>query len=256
MDTTDYQAGDADSKVGIGVLWVIGNVAGWLIGIGGALGAGIGVTYSFTGGSPSPNSYNYSGLVGLAATFILALLLSAIMVSLAQWLVVRGEFNKGWAWLAATFFGVLIGLGAAVTIGGTIVGWSAFGAVLGTLQWLVIRSKVNRARNWIYINVLASAIGGVGGWVLTQVFESQKVVSTQGVMFSAILVPPIVASIITGIGLVWILQQGPPIPKFEMSVEPSTRKEYASIPSSDSHSPVVNREQAMDWLEDLLNEEE
>jgi hypothetical protein len=176
------------------------------------------------------------------------------MVSLAQWLVVRSEFSKGWTWLVATFFGVLIGLGSAVTVGGTVVGWTVFGAIVGILQWLVIRTKVNRPGNWIMINMLAGGMGGIGGWVITQIFEVQSVVSTMGVMFSSILVPPIIASVITGIGLVWLLQQGPPIQKLDAKVERPVRRPYGTATPSQSHSQPPNPEQAIDWLEDLLDE--
>jgi hypothetical protein len=253
-EPADYEMSSMDRKVGTGILWVIGNIAGWLIGIGGALGAGIQVTDSLTAGSPPSTTPNYSGLVGVAAAFLLALILSAIMVSLAQWLVVRSEFSRGWTWLIATFFGILIGLGVAITIGGTFVGWTAFGAVVGILQWLVIRTKVNRAGNWILINVLAGGIGGSMGWILTQIFESRTVVSTMGVMFSAVLAPPIFASVITGIGLVWLLKQGPPIPELDPRVEYPVDEPYAHTSPSLSPSSMENREEAKDWLEDLLDE--
>jgi hypothetical protein len=232
------------SHVNLWFLWVTGNTAGWIIGIGGALLAGMLFTDSLTRENPSPDTYNYSGLVGVAAAFLLALVLCAFLVGLTQWLILRREITKSGVWLVVTFLGTLIGLIMAVTIGKTIPGWIAFGAVAGILQWWVLKSQVNRAGNWILINTLAGATGGFVGWIFTSHFESRMVVSTMGVMFSAILVPPVVASLITGFGLVWILRQGPPVLDVVTPIERT--ESQPSFVMDDS-------EQAMDWLEKLAD---
>ncbi len=223
------------------VQWVIGNAAGWTLGTAAAVGIGILMTGRIAPDVPPQPENDYRGLIGVATAFLLTFPSSALLVSLAQWLVLRGRIAAGCGWLVVTFIGTAAGLVAAASVAQLIASWIVFGAIVGILQWLALRSAFQSAGTWIVVNILAGAIGGVTGWVFIEYLNMRPVIGTLDVSASAILIPPIVGSLISGLGLIFILQQGPNSPAATMIAETNIEPNQAE----------GKRDQAVDWLEDL-----
>jgi len=96
-------------------------------------------------------------------------------------------------------FGVVRGVVCLIALGAT------FGAVLGTTQWYVLRQRVRQSGWWI----LASTTGWALGWtvsiaavLLFGAFGDETVIGTVGLAASGI-----VFGVITGLPLVWLLEQ-------------------------------------------------
>jgi hypothetical protein len=130
--------------------------------------------------------------LGWVLGWIVSELAVGFTVGLAQWLVLRDQFERsGWwvlasavAWAAGrALAGAFMPAGNPVLIGGTL------GAIVGFAQWLVLRSQLRQSYWWV---VLSAA-----GW---------------GLALTGVLGAPLVGSVagaMTGLGLELLLRYSP-----------------------------------------------
>lgn len=142
----------------------------------------------------------------------------ALLVSAAQWILLRHLFSKTVWWVVAgtlgRAFGMLIGSIAIVMISHQFNLQAGFwasgiyltvrGAVLGASQWLILKQWRIKAGWW----VLANAIG----WVLGPALLDSFTISAPLV---GDLISLAIAGAITGVVMVWILRQPVPAPTKE-----------------------------------------
>jgi len=185
-------------------LWVLVTSLGWKAGLGAAFFVGTVVTEMIVpeGGLEREGS----GLVGLAAAFLVAVLVIAILVSVGQWLILREHIPRAGWWVLVSIISMIIGMGVALDISKDVLSWTAFGAIVGLAQWLVLRRHAIQAGWWILIRILCGAAGGFAGMVTVEIAFMRKVVSTMDITLAAIVIPPVVMSMITGAALVWLLR--------------------------------------------------
>jgi hypothetical protein len=163
------------------VWWVVASSVGLALGFA----AGFAVGFAIGGALSAIASQGVFGAVVGAS------------VGTMQWLVLRRKVSRAGWWVLASTLGMGVGFAlvrAATPMVSRILGGGPLygvvnGAVVGTLvgmmQLLVLRGQVSRAGWW----VLASALGMGVGFALGQI------------------VGQVVGVAITGIALVWVLQQ-------------------------------------------------
>jgi hypothetical protein len=132
-------------------------------------------------------------------------------LGIAQWLVLRKRVEGLGLWAPITVgawvifwslnFAGLFGEGQGVT--GKLIEGLGHGAILGALtgagQWFVLRLKVEKASWWILISALSWAIGASTG-------DTTQVILQSDIPLDLILAI-LLASTLTGMGMVWLLRQ-------------------------------------------------
>lgn len=129
-----------------------------------AVGFGVGLTVG------NPLGIAVGGANGLAIIgFVLGTVVGAF-----QWLVLRRMFSQAGWWIWATATGLSLGGAAALAMGDAVLGaegtslyphvlFAMFGTVVGAtvsiLQWLVLRRWLSGVGTWIWVNILAWAVG-------------------------------------------------------------------------------------------------
>ncbi len=145
-----------------------------------------------------------------------------LLVSAAQWFLLRRIFSKSAWWLAAgTFgraFGMLIGSIVLVLIGNqfklqagiwsTCIYLAARGAILGMSQWIFLKQWHTKAGWW----VLANAIGWTLGSIIIDLFLPPSAINLPII---GDLIDIAAAGGVTGAAMVWILRQPAPAPMKE-----------------------------------------
>jgi hypothetical protein len=182
---TSLQASTTRADWGLGLLWVLGTVVGWIVG--------------FT----LCEAFN-DFLESLSADGVII----GTAVGLGQWLALRRSLPGSAWWIVATLIGFGVGklLGDAIAeqISGTlgyVLSGAAIGAVLGVAQWVVLRRHVGEAWWW----VVASAVAWAVGWgLISAVGEGSGEQLAMTYLVGG--VGAAAAGTITGIALVWLLQ--------------------------------------------------
>lgn len=146
------------------------------------------------------------------------LLMTGLLVAIAQWIVVRPYLSRSGWWIAATYIGWLLG---------------GIGLITGLAQWLILRRDYRRADWWIVACLGASAAGALTSaaiWrllsALLPLYFGQTSARLEALIIAmAALANVIIASLITGRVLVWIFQR--PLPSAQNSrqrVQRSSRR--------------------------------
>jgi hypothetical protein len=143
-------------------------------------------------------------------SLVFTLINSAVMgalFGLAQWLVLRRVLPNMGGWVLATALGYALVFGATPLlrfVPSQLAGsplFLLFGIVLGVAQWLVLRRRVRQAAWWIAINM--------GAWVLAFLLVGVVYLSGLYVEQFDMLADLLVPTIVTGIGMLWLLRQAP-----------------------------------------------
>jgi hypothetical protein len=122
-------------------MWVLANILGW--------GASVSLISVLTGIIGTRNGE-------------LWIVPSALLIGLAQWLVLAPRFSlSGW-WIPAYGLGWAIGLWLGTNLGflspGPVMG-TAGGALVGIMQWLGLRRRLYRSFIWIPTMIASSLLG-------------------------------------------------------------------------------------------------
>jgi hypothetical protein len=161
------------------------------------------------------------GLDGIVTSAIAFAAISAVLRAGTQWLALQDEFPYRGQWFAATFIGILLNgiainqlddvllglierinpqsLFAAILVFASIQ--AAQGAFMGFFQWLVLRLEAVRAGWWVAIMALANGLS-------TAAFIGLNVSGFAS--SNAYIVPALVTvvnAVVSGIGLVWLLNE-------------------------------------------------
>jgi hypothetical protein len=132
-------------------------------------------------------------------------------LGVAQWLVLRKRVTEIGLWAPITiaiwviFWAMnlagLFGRGQGVT--GKLIEGLGHGALLGALtgtgQWFLLRSKIQKANSWIWISALSWAIAASTGDTIKAILQSDVPIE--------LIIGILLASALTGIGMVWLLRQ-------------------------------------------------
>jgi hypothetical protein len=148
------------TALGVWRRWVVANVAGEVVGFGGAMVLGLAVGQAIAGLTGPPRVALAAAGVAAVGTF------EGSAVGLAQWLALREPLPalSGRAWVTAAVAGAVVAWGAGMVIGTRmgdatggaappwpllVLGAAAIGALTGSIltapQWLVLRRVLPRA---------------------------------------------------------------------------------------------------------------
>jgi hypothetical protein len=153
-------------------------------------------------------------------------LLAGVLIGLAQWLVLRNYVTdcSDWvlhlaaSWVLGYTLGLLVVDLLAGTFMGAILGYALFGVIIALFQWPVLHREIPR----IWVWVLANVVGWVLGTMLSQLVLAALFGNNPGnpVAFTVVnmAVTGLVAGLITGLALVWIVRE-PERPIYTEAVE-------------------------------------
>jgi hypothetical protein len=153
-------------------------------------------------------------------------LLAGVLIGLAQWLVLRNYVTESSDWvlhLAASWvlgytLGLLVVDLLAGSFMGAVLGYALFGVIIALFQWPVLHREIPR----IWVWVLANVVGWVLGAVLSQLVLGALFGNNPGspLAFTVVnmAVTGLVAGLITGLALVWIVRE-PEQPIYTETVE-------------------------------------
>jgi hypothetical protein len=130
-----------------GGLWVLANILGW--------GVSVSSVFALTSIIGGRNGELWS-------------IPAALLIGLAQWLVLAPRFSlSGWlipAYGLGWFIGLWLGMNLDVQAPGLLMG-ALGGALVGVIQWLSIRSRLCRSFIWVPTMTVSSSLGcGIGVW--------------------------------------------------------------------------------------------
>lgn len=158
----------------------------------------------------------FIGSMAAPTDFFWFLVMTGLVIGVAQWLVLRRYLpGAGW-WILASAFGWFLGslvlmttveiinpiadfLESVIRLGiwGSAVTMILYGTVLGAVQWLVLRRHTQRAGWWVLASVIGGAVGGAVGAACSEIpFGSAAL--TYGVAWAG-------SGAVTGMVLVWLL---------------------------------------------------
>lgn len=150
--------------------------------------------------------------------FFPAGILAAVLLGVAQWLILRRFVpGSGW-WVPATLGGGILALGLTVAVVFTIGTRSRTavdaaitlfpligGVATGTMHWLILRRKVAWAGWWVVLNVLVWVVGLVGGVFLPLILEAELYETIfEGAGYYLFLVMPLLAIALGLAPLTWL----------------------------------------------------
>jgi hypothetical protein len=153
-------------------------------------------------------------------------LLAGVLIGLAQWLVLRNyvTHSSDWvlhlaaSWVLGYTLGLLVVDLLAGTFIGAVLGYALFGVIIALFQWPVLHREIPR----IWVWVLANVVGWVLGAVLSQLVLGALFGDNPGspLAFTVVnmAVTGLVAGLITGLALVWIVRE-PERPIYTETVE-------------------------------------
>lgn len=177
-----------------GLWWVVYSLAG--------LGAGLGMMFLGVGtlinNAPAlVFGAIFGGVLGFFCGFAQSRLLGRHLTGMTGWIIATFlVWTLFWAPNMAGMFGV--GSGFAGKFREGLLHGAIFGAFLGAGQWFVLYQQVENASRWILVSTLSWAIGLALGNSINE--------RLGGGPFN-IVISVLVATLITGAGIVWQLRQ-------------------------------------------------
>jgi hypothetical protein len=162
--------------------------------------------------------------LGLAR--IIVPLLAGVTIGLAQWLVLRNYvtdctdwvFYLAASWVLGYTLGLLVVNLLATTFIGVVLSYILFGVIIALFQWPILHREIPR----IWVWVLANVVGWLLGAMLSQLVLAALFGGNPGspVAFTLVnmAVTGLVAGLITGLALVWIVRE-PERPIYTEAVE-------------------------------------
>lgn len=163
-------------------------------------GAGLGIAIGLIGAS---------GLLAAPAKFILWSIVGAA-AGIGQSLVLQRQVKVD-NWLRASIAGWAVG----GILGGTEgIDWALMGSVIGLMQWFVLRQQIRGAGWWVVVNPTGLIIGAITGWGIRFTSPWTRFIQTASLheyttevmsWIVAGVVGGTISSIITGLGLAWLL---------------------------------------------------
>jgi hypothetical protein len=170
--------------------WVLGNM----------LCTGLGVAVGLIGAC---------GMLALPIKFFLWGVVGVI-AGISQRSILQRQIKvDNWVW--ASFAGWMVG---GFLAGSQGVDWGIMGSVIGLMQWFVLRQHTCRAGWWVVINAAGLIIGIVTGWGIrftspwTRFIQAAPVEESAAEVMSWVVAGVTggtVSSVITGLGLAWLL---------------------------------------------------
>jgi hypothetical protein len=159
--------------------------------------------------------------------------ITGLVIGTLQWVVLRKVIpGAGW-WVLAT----LMGVASVHAVGDTATGFVAFwmlalpsGVVVGILQWLVLRRLGSNVRFWVVASAVGWFVGLISGMAIAEASGLMLLTDPNGWVKQHSVVGSVtgaVVGMITGIALLWLVQQ--PI---------SARKGLESSPQTVSRASV------------------
>ena len=171
---------------GFGLLWVVANVVGWIVGF--AL---------------------CEALKAFVSTLFVDGLVIGTGIGLAQWLVLRRRLPRvgWWVVLSIIGFGVGIGVGEALVASVSsplrdVLDGALIGVSVGVAQWLLLRLRVSGSELWLPANVFGWAIG----WTLIALGEASETWPVVAV-YAVGAVGAAIAAVVTGVTLISLLRR-------------------------------------------------
>ena len=136
----------------------------------------------------------------ITSQLLLGAVVAGIIIGWTQMLVLKLQRARGdWSWIFNTTmaFGTW---GAAIPYLGGFTVWSGLGlgVLVGVLQYLALRYRVEQAAHWIWINLVAWAIG-LGLY--------KVILSISGTWLIGFTVTGLIGGAITGTALAWLLRK-------------------------------------------------
>lgn len=151
--------------------------------------------------------------LGLAR--ILVPMLAGVLIGLAQWLVLRNYLTHSDDWVfnltGSWVVGYVVALYVVEWLGGSFIGlllsYILFGVIVALFQWPILRREVPQLWVWALANVVGWTLGAlVSQWVIAALFsENPASLLVTTLVNSA--VTGLVAGMITGAALVWIVRK-------------------------------------------------
>ncbi len=132
-------------------------------------------------------------------------------VGISQWLVLRRYLDRVGGWVVLTLVGwvifwelnILNLLGEAPGVAFVQDFWhlAVFGGLVGVLQWLLLRRRVQKAAWWLLASMFGAALGAEVADGVNAALHSDTSID--------FLIGSIVWAYITGVCMMWLLQESP-----------------------------------------------
>jgi hypothetical protein len=154
-------------------------------------------------------------VLNLGVAQIVVPVLAGATIGFAQWIVLRRYLTAGSNWMLADgtswAAGYILGLLLVQMLPSTIfiefIGYLLFGVIVALVQWPVLRREVPNLFVWI----LASSVGWAAGFWTSQAvlpfFFTDPVIEPALSTTVIAVTSGLVAGVITGVALVWIVRK-------------------------------------------------
>lgn len=153
--------------------------------------------------------------VDLGLARVIVPLLAGVLIGLAQWMVLRNYLKGSSDWIynltGSWVVGYVLGLYVVDWLGrgflSVLLSYILFGVIVALFQWPVLRREIPQLWLWVVANVFGWAIGAlVSQFVIAALFgENPASLLVTTLVNSAVV--GLVAGLITGAALVWIVRK-------------------------------------------------
>lgn len=153
--------------------------------------------------------------VPLGIARVVVPLLAGVLISVAQWLVLRNYVvsSQDWVinhtvgWVIGYIIGLLVvSLLSAVPLGG-LIGYLLFGLIVALFQFPVLRREIPHLWVWILTNVIAWTLAAF----VSQVISGSVMMTTKTTLVTSTLltvgITGLVGGAITAVALIWLVRQ-------------------------------------------------
>lgn len=183
------------SEIGLWLSWTVATAGGMLLGF-----------------LPTVLLVNVLNL-GLAQ--IVVPVLAGATIGFAQWIVLRRyvtagsnwELADGISWAAGYVLGLLLIQTLPSTIFIEFIGYLLFGVIVALVQWPVLRREIPNLFVWIVASSLGWAAGFWTSQAVLPLFFNDPVIEPAVSTTVIAVTSGLVAGIITGIALIWIVRK-------------------------------------------------
>ena len=183
------------SEIGLWLRWTVATAGGMLLGF-----------------LPTVLLVNVLDL-GLAQ--IVVPVLAGATIGFAQWIVLRRyvtagsnwELVDGTSWAAGYVLGLLLIQTLPSTIFIEFIGYLLFGVIVALVQWPVLRREIPNLFVWIVASSLGWAAGFWTSQAVLPLFFTDPVIEPAVSTTVIAVTSGLVAGIITGIALIWIVRK-------------------------------------------------
>lgn len=162
-----------------------------------------------------------AGSLDLGLVRVLVPILSGFLLGIAQWLVLRAYVVSSQDWIINHSGGWVVGYALGLTVVqllsktpfGTLLGFIAFGAIVGLFQWPVLRREVPHLFPWLLANILGWTLGAYLSQLAAGLLFQNSLPTTLSSVLVSVGITGFVAGAIIAIALIWIVRQPDQITK-------------------------------------------